>query len=64
MINVKSEVVIRALRALRASAQENMMQPLAPIFERATKDYEISNIRNINELVEVEEASADRLWLS
>ncbi len=64
MINVKSEVFTRALRAIRASAQDIMMQPLPPIFERATKDYEIPNIRNSNELVEVEEASADRLRLS
>jgi hypothetical protein len=49
---------------MRASAQEIMTQPLAPIFERAAKDYEIPNIRNINELVEVEKATADRLWLS
>ena len=64
MIKAKPEVFTRAMRAMRASAQEIMTQPLAPIFERAAKDYEIPNIRNISELVEVEKASADRLWLS
>jgi hypothetical protein len=64
MIKAKPEVFTKALRAMRASAQEIMTQPLAPIFERAAKDYEIPNIRNINELVEVEKATADRLWLS
>ena len=64
MIKAKPEVFTRAMRAMRASAQEIMTQPLAPIFERAAKDYEIPNIRNIGELVEVEKATADRLWLS
>ncbi len=64
MIKARPEVFTRAMRAMRASAQEIMTQPLAPIFERAAKDYEIPNIRNINDLVEVEKASADRLWLS
>ena len=41
-----------------------MMQPLQPIFDRAAKLLEIPNIRHVGELVEVEKATADRLWLS
>ena len=64
MIKAKPETFTKAMRAMKASAQEIMTQPLAPIFERAAKDYEIPNIRNITDLVEVEKATADRLWLS
>ncbi len=64
MIKAKPEVFTKAMRAMRASAEEIMTKPLAPIFERAAKDYEIPNIRNINDLVEVEKATAERLWLS
>ena len=64
MIKAKPETFTKAMRAMRASAQEIMSQPLAPIFERAAKDYEIPNIPNITDLVEVEKATADRLWLS
>ena len=52
------------MKAMRASAEEIMTQPLQPIFERAAKQFEIPNIRNVGELVEVEKATADRLWLS
>ncbi|MBX9760554.1 MAG: ABC transporter substrate-binding protein [Beijerinckiaceae bacterium] len=60
----KPELFVRAMKAMRASAEEIMTQPLQPIFERAAKEYEIPNIRNVGELVEVEKATADRLWLS
>lgn len=63
-IEAKPDLFVRAMKAMRASAEEIMTQPLQPIFERAAKQFEIPNIRNVGELVEVEKATADRLWLS
>jgi ABC-type nitrate/sulfonate/bicarbonate transport system substrate-binding protein len=63
-IEAKPDLFVRAMKAMRASAEVIMTQPLQPIFERAAKQFEIPNIRNVGELVEVEKATADRLWLS
>ncbi len=52
------------MKAMRCVGRRNMTQPLQPIFERAAKQFEIPNIRNVGELVEFEKATADRLWLS
>ena len=64
MIEQKPDVFVRALKALHASAQEIMTKPLQPVFERAAKDFEIPNIRNVQDLVEVEKVTAEKLWLS
>jgi NitT/TauT family transport system substrate-binding protein len=64
LIEQKPDLYTRAMKAMYASAREIMTQPLQPIFERAAKDFEIPNIRNVQELVEVEKATAERLWLS
>lgn len=54
---------LRFLRAMRASVNELLTQPLKPIFERASKDFEISGIRNVDQLVgSIEEAR--NLWLA
>jgi NitT/TauT family transport system substrate-binding protein len=60
----KSELLTRAMKAMRASAEEIITQPLKPVFERAAKDFEIPGIRDIDALVDVEKLTADRLWLS
>ena len=64
IIESKGELLTRAMKAMRASAEEIMTKPLKPIFERAGKDFEIPGIRNIDDLVEVEKVTSDKLWLS
>ena len=64
LIEQKPDLYTRAMKAMYASAREIMTKPLQPIFERAAKDFEIPNIRNVQDLVEVEKATAERLWLS
>ena len=49
---------------MRASAEQILGKPLKPIFERAAKDFEIPGIRNVDELVEVEKVTSEKLWLS
>lgn len=60
----KPDLLTRAMKAMRASAEEIMTQPLKPIYERASKDFEIAGIRDIDAIVAVEKLTADRLWLS
>lgn len=64
VIQRKPDSVVRFLRAMHASVQELMTQSLRPIFERASRDFEIPGIRDIDSLVAVAEAAKDRLWLS
>ena len=64
VIESKDELLTSAMKAMRASADEIMTKPLKPIFERAGKDFEIPGIRNIDDLVEVEKVTAEKLWLS
>lgn len=54
---------LRFLRAMKASVNELMTQPLPPLFERAAKDFEIPGIRNVDHLVGSIEA-ARGLWLA
>jgi NitT/TauT family transport system substrate-binding protein len=54
---------VRFLRAMRASVNELMTQPLRPIYERASKDFEIAGIRNIDALAESVK-HAQELWLA
>jgi ABC-type nitrate/sulfonate/bicarbonate transport system substrate-binding protein len=54
---------LRFLRAMRASVDELLTQPLRPIYERAARDFEIPGIRNVDQLVgSIEEARG--LWLA
>ena len=64
VIDTKPAILTRAMKALTASAKEMIDQPLKPIFERAAKDYDIPNIKNIDALVAAEKAVIDQLWLS
>lgn len=43
----KPDLSLKVLRALKASMDEIMTQPLAPIYERAAKDFEIPGAKDI-----------------
>ena len=64
IVESKGELLTRAMKAMRASAEEILGKPLKPIFERAAKDFEIPGIRNVDDLVEVEKVTSEKLWLS
>jgi ABC-type nitrate/sulfonate/bicarbonate transport system substrate-binding protein len=58
----KPELVLKVLRALRASMQEIMTEPIGPIFERAGKDFEIPGIKDIDTLVALQKKTIEINW--
>ena len=64
IVETKGDLLTRAMKAMRASAEQILGKPLKPIFERAAKDFEIPGIRNVDDLVEVEKVTSEKLWLS
>lgn len=59
----KPDVAVRVLRALHASVSELMTGPVAPIFRRAAKDFEIPRSNDIDALVALQQAVIERNWL-
>ena len=57
------DLVLRMLRALKASVLEIVEQPLAPIFRRAAQDFEISRMNDLDTLVAVQEQVNQHQWL-
>ncbi len=58
----KPELVRKVLRAMKASSEEIMSQPIGPIFERAGKDFEIPGMKNIDNLVAQEKTLIADSW--
>jgi NitT/TauT family transport system substrate-binding protein len=63
-IEQQPDLVVRFLRAIKASADEIMAGPIEPIYERAAKIYDIPHQRGFAVLAEVEKTIVERLWLS
>jgi ABC-type nitrate/sulfonate/bicarbonate transport system substrate-binding protein len=63
-VAAKPDLALRFVRAMLESAEEIMTQPLAPIFARAAKDFEIPGIKDTASLIAVEQVTVDKLWLS
>ncbi len=57
------ETVVRFLRALKASVDEIMTGDVAKLFERASKDFEITGIRDMDNAVALIKA-AQEMWLT
>lgn len=64
MIEKKPESVVRFLKAMRDSMNEMLTQPNPPIFERASKQFDIPGIRDLATVVAVSDASKQQLWLA
>lgn len=60
----KPELVRAYLRAMKASVDELVNEPIAPIFRRATKDFDIAGLADMDGAVAVQKATEDQLWLS
>ena len=58
------DLMRRAMKAMKASAEEIMTQPLVPIFQRAAKMFEISGLKDVQADADIEKLTVDRLWLS
>ena len=59
----KPDLVLRLLRAVKASVLEIIDEPLAPIFRRAAKDFEISRMNDLDTLVAVQQEVTKHQWL-
>jgi NitT/TauT family transport system substrate-binding protein len=64
VIAKKPELVRHFLRALKASVDELLTQPVGPIFTRAAKDFDIPGLANLDAAVAVQKATAEKLWLA
>jgi NitT/TauT family transport system substrate-binding protein len=63
-IEERPEVFTRICKSLHASVEELMTGPVPPIFERASKDFELSRIDDPVRLSAFVETTANELWLS
>jgi NitT/TauT family transport system substrate-binding protein len=63
-IETKPDLVLRVLRALRASMEECITQPLEPVFTRAIKDYEIPGAKDVPALAAQEKSAIAENWLA
>lgn len=64
MLEDKSELFVRVLKGLHASVTELMTEPTGPIYERASKDFEIPGHDQVERLTAILKTTADELWLS
>ncbi len=64
VIERRPETVVRFLRAMRDSMNEMLTQPNRPIFERASRQFDIPGIRDLDTVVAVSDASKSELWLA
>lgn len=64
VISRNPEVVVRFLRALKASTDEMRTGDLRAIFTRAGRDFEIPGIRNLDPLVDLIQVSIKELWMA
>jgi len=64
VIEKKPALVGHFLRALKASVEELLSQPVGPIFARAAKDFDIPGLANLDAVVAVQKATAEQLWLA
>lgn len=58
----RPDLVVKVLRALKASALEIMKGPIRPILERAGKAYEIPGIDNLDNLVALQKKTIEVNW--
>jgi NitT/TauT family transport system substrate-binding protein len=60
----RADYVQRVMRGLKASVVEIVNNPIAPILERVSKDFEVPGMRDLSGLAELERGMVDQLWLA
>ncbi|HUB94657.1 MAG TPA: ABC transporter substrate-binding protein [Stellaceae bacterium] len=63
-IAAKPDLVMRFLRAIKASAEEMIKGPMAPLVTRAAKDFEIPSAADLDGNVAFLETAISEMWLS
>ena len=64
IIDTSPDLVLRFCKAMKASVDELLSQPLAPIFERAARDFDIPGLTDMDKAVATQQATAKVLWLA
>jgi ABC-type nitrate/sulfonate/bicarbonate transport system substrate-binding protein len=64
VIEQRPELVQRYMRAIKASVNEILTKPLAGIFAREAKDFEVQGIKDMKLAVDLQQILIDRLWLT
>lgn len=64
VIEKKPDLVQRYMRAIKASVNEILTTPLAEIFAREAKDFEVQGIKDMQLAVDLQQILIDRLWLT
>jgi ABC-type nitrate/sulfonate/bicarbonate transport system substrate-binding protein len=64
IIDTSPDTVLRFCKAMKASVDELLTQPLAPIFERAARDFDIPGLTDMDKAVATQQATAKQLWLA
>jgi ABC-type nitrate/sulfonate/bicarbonate transport system substrate-binding protein len=64
MVEQRPETIQKIINGLKASVLEIMSEPLGPIFDRASKDFEIPGIKDKENLILINNTSRERFWLS
>lgn len=58
------DLFVRVLKSIHASVEELMAGPVPPIFERASKEFELVRVDNPERLTALVETTANELWLA
>ncbi|MDB5406631.1 MAG: Tat (Twin-arginine translocation) pathway signal sequence [Rhodospirillales bacterium] len=64
VVVARPDLVVHCLHALKASIDELMTQPTAPLFERAAKDFDIPGLQNLDTQVVYLRRVVAEAWLS
>lgn len=62
-VKAKPDLVIRFLRAIKASVDEIMTQPIEPIITRAAKDFDFGGRGDMGALIAFNKIQVSELWL-
>jgi ABC-type nitrate/sulfonate/bicarbonate transport system substrate-binding protein len=64
LVSDRADYVQRVMRGLKASVLEIIDNPIAPILQRISKDFEVPGMNDVNALAELEREMVDQLWLA
>jgi ABC-type nitrate/sulfonate/bicarbonate transport system substrate-binding protein len=64
IIDATPDVVLGFCKAIAGSVNELLSEPLAPIFQRAARDFDIPGLSDMDRVVAMQQATAKELWLA
>lgn len=64
LVSNRADYVQRVMRGLKASVVEIIENPMAPILQRISKDFEVPGMNDVSALAELEREMVNQLWLA